>query len=120
MADVLVGDYHFGCNAIAAGDTEVAAIDRSNEFSRRRARGLSPKRKDVDAQRVVFEKLVDGAQLIRPLIEGWNRRVRSGPAMRNERALLCRNVKERRRLALHVTGITSLFVAHIEWMRRLF
>ncbi len=35
-------------------------------------------------------------------------------------AFLGRNVEERRRLALHVTRITSLFVAHIERMRRFF
>src|SRR5947207_5469180 len=107
MYDILVGDYDVGCDAIAAGDFEVTAIDRSDKFFGRRARALSPERKDIDTQRIVLEKLVDGAQLIRPFIESWDGRVSGGPAMRDQRAFLRRYVEERRRLAFHVAGITG-------------
>src|SRR5712675_1172434 len=120
MADILVGDYHFGRHPIAAGNLKVTPIDRSDKFFGRRARGLSPERKDVDTQRIVLEKLVDGAQLIRPFVESRDGRVSGGPAMRDQRAFLRRYVEERRRFAFHMAGITGLFVAHIERMRRLF
>src|SRR2546428_7024940 len=120
MTYVLVRDYHFGRDAIAAGDLKAVAIDRSDKFFGGRPRSFSSEREDIDAQSIVFEKLVDGTQLVRPFVEGWNRRVSSGPAMRDQRAFLGGNVEQRRRFALHVTGITSLFVAHVKRMRRLF
>ena len=60
MADILVGDNNVGRHAIAARNLKVTAIDRSENFFGRRARGLSPERKDIDTQSIILEKLIDG------------------------------------------------------------
>ena len=64
---------------------------------------LSPQRKNIYSQGIVLKELRDRIKLLRPFVEHWYGRVRSGPAMAGKFALLCRYIKQRRRLALHVT-----------------
>ena len=40
--------------------------------------------------------------------------------MRNQRPVFCGYIKERGRLAFHMTGVARLFIAHIKRMRRFF
>ena len=81
VADVLVCDNDLSRDSIRGLNGETAAIERRDEFLRTRSWRLSPQGKDIDAQRVSFQKLVHRVELFGPFVKNRNRRVCCGPAM---------------------------------------